>query len=443
MKQADLQRILTTEERNVLVMVSRTRGADELRLAARSLQMTPAKVHEVVERAKAKIERETRKGGRGVTTAIEEVRCLCGERFTPRRKGELLCPACRVLNGGGALHERRADAAASAEHGIVVSRNGDGEQTVRETAHETDRKTGPETGREIDREPAQESAQESAQLGAASGNGTGDHSEMARNPPPARPFMRDENVEQRRVEILGAVLNAGGELNVQGITAATGILKPTVQNDVVRLVRERKLVKVDLGRRRCTYRTPEYHATFEPEPTAAESEVKGQEMLDGRDDAATPEAPELPPPPSWRYRDEPKPEAEPMIHGQVMDGAPESPAPEPDPEHMIHAPGDGWLHSDGEPDEEALHDERADDRPTVIDEPGVEPPALDVLRGRAAELAQQLMAEAEKIAEMADAAVPETLLRARYIAALLHRIEAGDTSPELLDRFERLAFNAD
>lgn len=40
--------------------------------------------------------------------------------------------------------------------------------------------------------------------------------------------------------------------------------------------------------------------------------------------------------------------------------------------------------------------------------------------------------------EMADE-LPPDLLRARYLAVLLKRIEAGDTSPDLLDRFERLA----
>jgi hypothetical protein len=62
--------------------------------------------------------------------------------------------------------------------------------------------------------------------------------------------------------------------------------------------------------------------------------------------------------------------------------------------------------------------------------------ASDVMR-RA--LAQDILELGEEMARAADAAVPETLLRARYIAALLTRIEEGNTDPALLDRFERLA----
>lgn len=45
---------------------------------------------------------------------------------------------------------------------------------------------------------------------------------------------------------------------------------------------------------------------------------------------------------------------------------------------------------------------------------------------------------AQLAVEMADE-LPDELLRARYLAVLLKRIEAGDTSSDLLDRFERLA----
>lgn len=43
------------------------------------------------------------------------------------------------------------------------------------------------------------------------------------------------------------------------------------------------------------------------------------------------------------------------------------------------------------------------------------------------------------LAAAVDVALPDELLKARYLAALLRRIEEGDTSADLLDRFERLA----
>jgi hypothetical protein len=58
---------------------------------------------------------------------------------------------------------------------------------------------------------------------------------------------------------------------------------------------------------------------------------------------------------------------------------------------------------------------------------------------RLADIAAELLREGEELAASLDGALPETLLRARYLAALLKQIEQGDTSPELLDRFERLA----
>jgi hypothetical protein len=54
-------------------------------------------------------------------------------------------------------------------------------------------------------------------------------------------------------------------------------------------------------------------------------------------------------------------------------------------------------------------------------------------------IAAELYDAVADAAQQLDGALPETLLRARYLAALLKRIEQGDTSPELLDRFERLA----
>jgi hypothetical protein len=455
MKEADLRRILTTEERNVLVMVGRARGADELRLAARSLNMTDERVQQILTRAREKIERETRKGGRGMQTAVEEVRCLCGEKFTPRRKGELQCPACRELHGDG---------------------RSNGRSYHRENDHE------------------------SAHNGGASGNGTGDHSEMARNPPPTRPFPSVAEVRARRDRIHAALVAAGGEAMASELKAATGIDGSTFGNDIQRLVADGRVRKVRIGPRRNVYRTPERDEQAGRDvPTAAESarealieeavgatresEVKSQEMLDGRDDAATPEEADFEwpePPPGWRYADEPGEDGRRAIEklegdgsgsvdadGRLVvmvwggDGDEGEDAPlfdrgderseeEVEAEEGPDVPqGDGWLHSDGEPDEEALHDERADDRPTVIEDDPVKVAQAHALladiaasRAHAAELATRIYAEAEALAQMADAAVPETLLRARYIAALLHRIEEGDTSAELLDRFERLAFEA-
>lgn len=54
-------------------------------------------------------------------------------------------------------------------------------------------------------------------------------------------------------------------------------------------------------------------------------------------------------------------------------------------------------------------------------------------------LARRLVREASEMAETYDVALPDEWLRARYVAALLKRIEQGDYSPDLLDRFERLS----
>lgn len=55
-----------------------------------------------------------------------------------------------------------------------------------------------------------------------------------------------------------------------------------------------------------------------------------------------------------------------------------------------------------------------------------------------ARLAQEAVALAEEMIAAVDGELPDALLRARYLTVLLERIEAGDTSSELLDRFERL-----
>jgi len=76
----------------------------------------------------------------------------------------------------------------------------------------------------------------------------------------------------------------------------------------------------------------------------------------------------------------------------------------------------------------------------------VEPAAARRLLARCAEsrrahaaLAQEVAQLAAEMVEAAEGELPEGLLCARYLAALLRRIEAGDTSSELLDRFERVA----
>lgn len=417
--EADLRRILTTEERNVLVMMGRAHGADERRLAARSLNMPDARVQELLDRARAKIERETRKGGRGVTTVTEEVECLCGVEFTPRRKGELQCPACRELNGDG--------------RPLIEPRARVGEDPV-ESVHEP--------------------VHEPVQSGEASGNGSGDHADVARNPMRGRAFRREVDVEVRRGRVIAQIEK--GQITPRDLATQLDCSFPTVHNDLMRLHADGKIVKVKLDGRSVAYRMPTEHEVFALAPPyvveAPESEVKSQETLDRGDDAATPEeaerianAFEWPDPPAgWRYADggpneDGKRTVERIDDGQQMkvdevaaEAAATAPAAESD---------DPPLHHFDLPDpEERSRSLFGDGLREALLEPGVEPPAIDVLRQRAADTAQQLMAEAERLAEAADMAVPETLLRARYIAALLGRIEAGDTSPDLLDRFERLAF---
>lgn len=76
----------------------------------------------------------------------------------------------------------------------------------------------------------------------------------------------------------------------------------------------------------------------------------------------------------------------------------------------------------------------------------VEPGAPRRLLERCAEsrrshaaLAQEVAALAAEMVEAAEGELPEGLLRARYLAALLRRIEEGDTTAGMLDRFERVA----
>jgi hypothetical protein len=76
----------------------------------------------------------------------------------------------------------------------------------------------------------------------------------------------------------------------------------------------------------------------------------------------------------------------------------------------------------------------------------VEPGAARRLLERCAEsrrshaaLAQEVAALAAEMVEAAEGELPEGLLRARYLAALLRRIEEGDTTAGMLDRFERVA----
>lgn len=82
-------------------------------------------------------------------------------------------------------------------------------------------------------------------------------------------------------------------------------------------------------------------------------------------------------------------------------------------------------------------------QPLVMEEPEPEPETQDLVPGPEPETQDLVLAGGEPEPGVQDLvrqreASPDASLHDRYLEALLIRIEGGDTSPELLDRFERL-----
>lgn len=83
---------------------------------------------------------------------------------------------------------------------------------------------------------------------------------------------------------------------------------------------------------------------------------------------------------------------------------------------------------------------RSPDPAGMVAVSGGDPPVVPMLPRPPVESdAARRLREVELLAAELDDELPPTLLRARYLAALLKRIEAGNTDAALLDRFERLA----
>lgn len=122
------------------------------------------------------------------------------------------------------------------------------------------------------------------------------------------------------------------------------------------------------------------------------------------------------------------------IGGEEPEESPEISAEESDHEsaHMDASVDTSADTSDDEEPPARVEGERVDDGK-------LREPTPDEEAQSAAALLIRRLHEVERLVEDIDGAVPPVLLKARYLAALLAKIEGGDTSPELLDRFERLS----
>jgi DNA-binding transcriptional ArsR family regulator len=92
--------VLSTEERNAVLLVGKLGLSDAARESGRSR----GELERLVESARRKAQRARTLGesGRDREVRVVEVRCDCGIMFTPRIKGEELCPACREAVGASA-----------------------------------------------------------------------------------------------------------------------------------------------------------------------------------------------------------------------------------------------------------------------------------------------------------------------------------------------------